>query len=179
MKLRRILPVLLAGFVLLTVSLLGTAFGYMFRQTETVETELIPAQVACRVEESFDGTSKSGITVQNTGNVDAYLRVRMVTYWVDGNGDIMPLESRMPAYAVHPDWIPLGDHTYCYKSPVSPGSATTANLLASPMTLGTSAEGYRQVVAVFAEAIQARPGDAVEQAWAVELNADGTVSAGT
>ena len=179
MKLRKILLICLICVLLLTVSLLCAVFAYMFKQTDTVEMEFVPAHVASEVVENFDGVNKSSITVKNTGNIDAYLRVRMVTYWINADNEIVPVASQMPAYTVHSDWLPLGDHTYCYVYPVAPGNTTPANLLATQMTLETSEEGYRQVVAVFAEAIQANPDNAVEEAWIVKVSDDGTLLSGS
>ena len=168
MKLRKTLLMVLALSLVLTLSLVGAMFAYMYKQTGSVTNTLVPANVACQVFEKFSGNTKTEIKVENTGNIDAYLRVRMVSYWVNDKGEIMPKESVMPAYAVSSDWIAQGNHTYCWKTPIAPGGLTP-NLLTSSITLGVSEEGYRQVVEVFAEAIQAEPLKAVEEAWSISL----------
>ena len=169
MKMRKILLIVLALSLVLTLSLVGAMFAYMYKQTGSVTNTLVPANVACQVFEEFSGNTKTEIKVENTGNIDAYLRVRLVSYWVNDAGEIMPKESVMPAYDVSSDcWIAQGNHTYCYKTSIAPGGLTP-NLLTSSITLGESEEGYRQVVEVFAEAIQAEPREAVEEAWSISL----------
>lgn len=173
MKLRKTLLIMLVCSLVLSLSMVGALFAYMYQKTGEVTNTFVPANVSCLVNETFSGNTKSSITVQNTGNIAAYLRVRMVSYWVDEKGDIMPAASQMPGYSVASGWVSLGNHTYCYRNPVEPG-ASTPELLASSMVLQQSEEGYRQVVEVFAEAIQANPTDAVK-AWSVNVNADGTI----
>ena len=168
MKMRKMLLSVLALSLVLTLSLVGAMFAYMYKQTGSVTNTLVPANVACQVFEEFSGNTKTEIKVENTGNIDAYLRVRLVSYWVNDKGEIMPKASEMPAYTVSSEWISQGNHTYCWKTPIAPGGLTP-NLLVSSITLGVSEEGYRQVVEVFAEAIQAEPLKAVEEAWSISL----------
>lgn len=181
-KLRRALPVAL---LLVLVLVCGTVFAYMFHRTEDKSTTFIPAQVSCEVQESFKDNAKSSITVQNTGNIDAYIRVRLVTYWVTGETDA----NGKPKVAAKEDppeldftpasgWIADSnntdsDKTFYYQIPVGEkGSAndTTPELLSSSITLEMDSDGNRQVVDVFAEAIQAKPTTAVEEAWGVALS---------
>lgn len=176
MKYRKKFLIFLFCTLFVAISLVCAVFAYMFKQTNTVQMPLEPARVTCAVDETFDGTNKTKIAVKNTGNIDAYLRVRLVSYWVNEDGEIMPEESQMPAYKVSSGWIKLGDHTYYYKDPIAP-NAQTPNLLLveegkSPMQLTTSPDGYQQVVVVFAEAIQANPHDAIKEAWGVPALAD-------
>ena len=174
MKLRKILLVLLACSLTLTITLLGSVFAYMFKQTEEVTNDLVPARVSCVVQETFDGTVKSSVAVKNTGNIDAYLRVRPVSYWVNAEGNIVGKKSSMPGFTVADGWIKGTNDTYYYNTPIAPG-ASTPNLLASSITLA-SEDGYRQVVEVFAEAIQSKPTGAVTSSWGVTLDENGTIT---
>lgn len=181
--LKRLVCVLFAVLVLMC----GTAFALMFRQTQLHENQFDTAFVACEVHEALDGSgdytggtqnanSKTGITVKNTGNIDAYLRVRFVSYWVDKDGNIVAKPSQMPDISVKSDWIAGSDHTYYYKSSVASGGFT-AELLAAPIVLNTSAEGYLQVVEVFAEAIQSLPEKAATQSWHVTIKDEQIIAA--
>ena len=178
MKLRKILLVLLACSLLLTLSLLGTVVAYMFKQTDSVANDLMPAYVDCEVVETFDGSTKSSITVKNTSNIDAYLRVRLVTYWVNDNGEIMPKASESITVDLAEGWIKGSGNTYYYTSPVKP-EASTPDLLKDNAVLALARDestGYRQVVEVFAEAIQSKPASAVTSSWGVTLT-DGKITA--
>lgn len=177
MKLRKILLILLALSLLLTATMIGSVVAYMYRRTETVTNDLVPAEVSCVVEESFAGNTKDSINVRNTGTVDAYLRVRLVTYWVDGEGNIVAEPSRMPEIHCNKGWIKGTGNTYYYESPIAPDQTPPVNLLAQSITLVTTNEGkYRQVIEVFAEAIQARPAGAVTSSWKVTLDSSGNIT---
>ena len=165
-RLRPTLPVV----ILLALAVIcGTVFAYMFHRTEDQSTTFTPAQVSCEVQETFKNNAKSSIKVTNTGNIDAYIRVRLVTYWVDSDGNVAAKSS--PALSITPanDWIAGKDNTFYYPLPVAAGD-TTPELLSSSITLVVDADGNRQVIDVFAEAIQAKPTTAVEEAWGVTLN---------
>lgn len=165
---RRLIPLpILLGLILAC----GAVFAYMFLRTAAGEAQFKPAQVSCSAAETVEGNSKTGITVQNTGNISAYLRVRLVTYWVNDDGKVAAKSS--PTLTVDYDddnWIAGSENTFYYKQAVAPNGAKTLNLLKSPITL-TSEDGFKQVVDVFAEAIQAKPAAAAEDddSWDVTI----------
>ena len=162
--------VLIAGLVAVS----DFADAYMRKTTEEVDNTFIPAYVACVVDEDFADNKKTSITVKNTGNIDAYIRVRLVSYWIDESGAIVSKSSEMPTFGIADDWIPdAGNYTYYYTKKVAPDAFTTTLLdSGSTITLRLSSEGYRQVVEVFAEAIQAEPDEAVTDSWNVTIADD-------
>ena len=179
----RALWVLLMIFMLLC----GTAYALMFRQTKLIENQFETAIVNCEVHEVLDGSgeyiqgeqttdSKKSITIKNTGNIDAYIRVKFISYWVDENGDIIAKASQMPTIRSASDWIAGSDNTYYYKKAVNPG-AFTGEFLQEPMTLLISDEGYYQVVEVFADAIQSIPETAAGESWNVTIENSEIISA--
>lgn len=174
--------------VMISLSMLvifcGTVTAYMITRTEFRENRFTPAQVSCMVDEETDAdqaaggmTKKTSITIQNTGNIDAYLRIRFVSYWVqnkDGNTEIVGKASVMPTIDYNTtDWIRGAQDTYYYISPVAPDTST-GELLNSPIELDEK-DGYKQVVEVFAEAIQSLPTGAVTNSWNVTLDASGHI----
>lgn len=179
-KSRKLLPGLVILVLVLALAV-GGVYSYMFARTEDAANELTPATVSCTVDETFKDNKKSSITVQNTGKVDAYLRVRLVTYWVNDAEEIVAKPSAGLTVNVADGWLAGTDNTYYYRRPVKPGE-TTDNLLKDVITL-VSEDGYKQVIEVFAEAIQALgttdEGNvpAVEDAWGVTVGADGVITA--
>lgn len=168
---RGIWIVLLLGVVMLC----GTAAAYMYTRSEQKNNRFSQAEVACRVHEvtDTDVTKKSSITVENTGNIDAWVRVRLVSYWVKKNTatgimEIAAKPSVMPVLTVASGWKEGTDHTYYYETPLAAG-AKTGNLLATDMLLA-EADGCQQVVEVFAEAMQSRPESAVTESWHVTVS---------
>ena len=105
MKKRRIILSILVASLVVSLLICGTVLAYMFRQTEYKDNEFVPANVSCEVVEAFDGVQKTSVQVQNTGNIDAFLRVRFVSYWVDADGNIVAKPSSMPEINMAADWI--------------------------------------------------------------------------
>ena len=172
-NLRRLMPVALLLALLLVC---GSVFAYMFMRTDTKGTDFIPAQVSCKVYSPELDDAVDSITVENTSNIYAYLRVRLVTYWVDGDGNVAPKPSPTLTVSYNStDWIKGSGNTFYYKVPVAPDGFTT-NLLTAPITLGTE-DGYNQEVDIFGEAIQAYPEAAAEGSWLVEVTSDEITSA--
>lgn len=175
MKKQRIFPSLLVPILLLAVLLSGTVMAYMFRITGDVNNQFEPAVVSCKVSEEFNGTQKTQIMVQNTGNVAAYLRLRLVSYWVDGSGNIVAKPSEMPTFALNSGWVAGSNDTYYYTAPVDP-EGFSGVLSTGAITLKIEGD-TRQVLEVFAEAIQSNPTAAVTDSWNVTLDGSGNITA--
>lgn len=163
---------LLAIIIICTVVLVGTIGGvvaYMIKISQEKKGDFIPAEVSCTINESFENNQKSDITVANTSNIDVYVRVRMVTYWLDASGNVANKTATLPAFTIGENWVKDADSdTYYYKLPVAKG-AQTSNLLKTALVLG-SEDGYRQVIDIFAEAIQANPAEAAQSSWGVTVS---------
>lgn len=167
----RTLKTVLLVLTPLLVLLCGTTFALMLRQTAPLDNQFEAAVVNCTVVESFDGAQKTRIAVKNNAptdqppsNIPAYLRVRLVSYWVDGDGNIISKPSEMPEITIADGWIKGADNTFYYSYPVDPG-ASTPNLLGADIDLEQDSDGYRQVIEVFADAIQSKPESAVTESW--------------
>lgn len=169
---KRIRLWLIAALALCAAAAVGVTLSFMFKKAEKTNT-FVPAKVTCEVEESLLSGVKSDVCVKNTGNVAAYLRIRLVSYYVDDNGDIAGrVPSQYPTLTLRNGWIAGADHTYYYPTPVEPGAKT--GILCDPITLGTvklaDDKTVYQVLEVFAEAIQAEPAGAVQEAWKVTVS---------
>lgn len=175
MKQKKVFRTILILALLIAISLCGTVFAYMFRQTEVTENKFTPADVSCDVVEETTDTAKTSVKIQNTGNIDAYLRVRFVSYWVNGAGEVAPKASEIPAISMNSGWIQGSDQTYYYSEAVAAGELTP-ELLDGPIALKAEG-GYTQVIEVFAEAIQSQPTNAVVDSWKVTLDSNGIITA--
>lgn len=178
---KRIKHLLIAAAALCIAAAAGLTLAFMFKKAEKTN-RFIPAEVSCAVHEKTDGSEvtgiaavgseKSDIRVENTGNVKEFIRLRLVSYYVDSNGDIAgTASSQYPNLTLKNGWIAGADHTYCFPYPVEPGKAT--EILCEPFTLGqTQLENgstVYQVIEVIAEAVQAEPISAVREAWGVTV----------
>ena len=161
----RLVPGLLLAALMLTC---GTVFAYMFKQTQTETVEFTPAQVSCT---SAVGADKK-ITVTNTSNIDAYLRVRLVSYWVDAFDNIVAKSS--PKFTVTlvkgPEetdiWLGGSEETYYYVYPVAPNATVTLGTVVPDESDGDC----RVEIDALAEAIQADPEQAAESSWHVTVD---------
>lgn len=169
---KRIRLWLIAALALCAAAAVGVTLSFMFKKAEKTNT-FVPAEVTCEVEESLFSGVKSKVCVKNTGNAAAYLRIRLVSYYVYNDNSIAGrVPSQYPTLTLQNGWIAGTDHTYYYPTPVEPGAKT--GILCDPITLGTVklADGKTvyQVLEVFAEAIQAEPVGAVQEAWNVTVS---------
>ena len=161
------------------VLLCGTTLAYMFQRTSLVVNQFETAFVDCLVHEQTNtgtemASAKSSIKVENTGNIPAYIRVRFVSYCIDDNGHIMGKASDMPTFDYDEStWFKHNDIYYC-RTPVAVGELTP-ELLKSGKTIKLGVDpdtGYRQVVEVFADAIQSKPEKAVTESWKVAVSGE-------
>lgn len=169
---------LFLSLLLVATMVVGGTLAYLFTNTEPVENIFTPSYVSCSVTESFDGTTKRNVNVTNTGNIDAYIRVKLVTYRVNNKGYHIGGTAEIPPFDPGAGWVKNGDYYY-YTKPVDPGTEPAAALISSIGLIGsyTDADGGKQVIEVMAEAIQSVPEDAVKAAWGAgfSIGADGSL----
>lgn len=171
----------LTTMVIATVLLLALAIGgtlaWLSTKDGPITNTFTPSKVTCEVTESFDGETKSNVNVTNTGDTDAYIRVKLVTYRTNDKGYHIGGTASLPTFTLGANWV-WYDGYYYYTRPVAPGEKPEANLTDSMTLTGsyTDADGGKQAIDVMAEAIQSVPGDAVKAAWGFSINADGSLN---
>lgn len=165
------------------VALASVAVAFMLRRAE-VKSDFTPAVVTCAVREKVNGVEytaaqspvagsvKSDITAKNTGDTTVFLRLRLSACCVDGTGKVTGTPSALPKITLRQNWLDGGDGLYYYALSVEPGQSTT--VLCEPMRMGTSvsptgAAVYQQIT-VLAEAVQALPEKAAQEAWGVTVD---------
>ncbi len=159
---KRSLAALIALVLIICVAVGGT-IAYIVTQTDKVENKFTPADVKIEIHETFNGTDKSSITVENVNdakNVPCYIRVKLVSNMQDKDGNVTG-SAVLGDIALGTNWFKGNDGCYYYKDVVNVGDATD-NLLADGSTIKLTTG---QVVEVLAEGIQATPIDAVKAAW--------------
>ena len=174
----RATAMLLATVMLFALAVGGTIAWLTAKDTPITNT-FTPSKVTCRVEENFNENTgvKSNVNVTNTGDIDAFIRVKLVTYRTNADGKHIGGTAEIPDFTPGEGWVKYGDYYY-YTQPVAPNAKPATNLISS-ITLTdsyTDADGGMQAIDVMAEAIQSVPADAVRQAWGVSI-AQGSVTA--
>lgn len=167
--------------VLLLVAGIGTTAAFMFRKT-AVNNTFQAGVVSCTVHEMLDGgnftegeqhgNQKHSIQVENTGNVSAYIRIKVVSYWVDEEGMAVGMPSEQPQLTLRSDWFQGEEGTYYYSKVVEPSGFTGTLCSQIQLKTKTDANGKTiyQAVDLLAEGIQAQPTQAVEESWNVTVD---------
>ena len=157
---------LFLSLLLVIGMVVGGTVAWLSTKSAPITNTFLPSHVSCSVTEEFNGTTKSNVNVINTGDIDAYIRVKLVSYRTNDAGQHIGGTAELPAFDLGEGWVEHGDYYY-YRLPVAPGGSPETNLTES-MTLTdsyTDADGGKQAVDVMAEAIQSVPEDAVRAAW--------------
>ena len=158
--------------------MVGGTLAYLTIHTDPVVNQFTPSHVSCTVKEDFDGTTKRNVNVTNTSDIPAYIRVKLVSYRVNDQGQHIGGTADLPAFTLGTGWVKNGEYYY-YTQPVAAGASPTANLTDSMTLTGpyTDADGGKQVIEVMAEAIQSVPTSAVVSAWGVNPSTLSTTGA--
>lgn len=178
-KLRKPVKVILSFLLIFTVTVGGT-LAYLSTQTNDVINTFTPSYVSCEVTEDFtSGITKKNVNVTNTSDIEAYIRVKLVTYRVNSKNEQIGGLATIPAFIPGTGWVyNSSDGFYYYTLPVSPNEKPAVPLIGESgirLKKYTDVDGGKQVIEVMAEAIQSKPNSAVEQAWGVSVNTDGTL----
>lgn len=115
-------------------------------------------------------TIKKEVWVENKGNIDVYIRVRVQPYWTNGLPLIVNDKNTIKLnFSNNNDWIKK-DNFYYYKDILKPNQKTS-NLLKS-VTLNKNILDYYKKqefnVDVIVESIQAKPKEALKEVWKLD-----------
>lgn len=197
------LLILIVGLAVLVTSV-SVSIAYMLRSSDEITNTFIPAEVDCQIVETVSKTNvegkdvsmKTSVKAQNTGNIAAYIRVRVVTYWEDSKGNPVGRSSPTNEFGGawkhnQTDWIyDKENQTFYYKYPVDAGQ-TTNELLNTDGSFkgielkvvediqgsGNVSFTYHTVVEFIVEGIQGAPAEAVSSAWGVAVDGNGNITA--
>lgn len=171
---------LVLSLLLLVTVVVGGTIAYLVTNTAPIENKFTPSHVSCQVTETFNGTVKSNVNVNNASDIAAYIRVKLVTYRVNNAGEHIGGIATIPDFTPGINWVKHSDGYYYYTLPVAAGQMPDTALIGSNgISLKSSyddADGGKQVIEVMAEAIQSVPAQAVQDAWSVSIS-EGSVTA--
>lgn len=166
----RLTAMVIATALLLALAISGTV-AWLTTKDAPITNTFNPSKVACEVTESFNGTVKSSVNVKNTGDIDAYIRVKLVTYRTNEQGQHIGGTAEIPAFTPGAGWVAYNGYYY-YTKPVAPNAQPEKALIDS-IELKASyddADGGKQAIDVMAEAIQSVPEAAVKAAWGEDFS---------
>ena len=107
------------------IAVSGT-IAYLFTSSDPVVNTFTPVTPEIDIPEEMNGTVKEKATVQNTGEVDSYLRAKIVVTWQNGNGEVYPKvpelgEGKDYTMTNGSNWQLHKDGYYYYKKVAAPG----------------------------------------------------------
>ena len=159
--------ILLAAVIVLLAGAVGGTWAFLVAQSEPVQNNFTYAHVSCTIKEKFDGTTKSDVQIQNTGDIPAYIRARIVVTWKDTSGNVsaaVPVKNTDYTITFNEtDWTQQGGYWYC-KTAVNP-DGFTPKLITECKKTGTAPKDYDLSVEILADAIQSEPANAIKEAW--------------
>lgn len=178
--------------ILLVVSLLlvmalsiGGSLAWLTTSTTPVVNTFTPGDVTTTVVEKIDNGVKSEVKIQNTGTVNAYVRVQVIVTWQDDSGNVnatAPKEGTdytltwSGTTGENPAWFQGTDGYYYCKAPVAAGNTTAVLFTDCKPIDGKAPAGYNLCVEILSSAIQAVPTSTVESVWPVTVGADKSLS---
>lgn len=162
----------------LVCAAVGSVSAFMIKRAQGSADAFQTAKVECRVDRADTG-GKTTVTVKNTGNVAAYVRVQLVAGWKGSDGNLYYQSVTELAVSDGSGWVRVGN-TFYYPKAVSAGEKVT-------LSLGTVTQGnapttdenvtINDTLEILAGAVQADPIDAVKALWGVTVDAKGTITA--
>lgn len=169
---RRQRPALWAALALALVLTLtaGGTLAYLVSNTDEVTNTFTPASPGIEVPEVIEGNAKTSIQVENTGDINVYVRVMLVASYqkeVNGKYEVCgshAFEAKVPDFTLGTGWDKGADGYYYYKTALASG-ATTHNLLATKIELSQKENCCKMHIDVLAQAIQAEPDSVVGETW--------------
>lgn len=160
--------ILLAAVIVLLAGAVGGTWAFLVAQSESVQNNFTYAHVRCTIDEKFENGVKSDVKIQNTGDIPAYIRARIVVTWKDANGKVSAVPVKNTDYTIafnETDWTQQGDYWYC-KTAVNPNGFTPELITECKKTDNANVpDDYDLSVEILADAIQSEPANAVKEAW--------------
>lgn len=188
---------ILLACLLLTVAIAVTGtIAYIFTSSDPVVNTFAPVTPEIKIPEKMEGTVKEKATVQNTGEVDSYLRAKIVVTWQNEAGEVYPEVPVLKSDAnsdgdytmsIGDHWI-LHEGYYYYYKVAAPGQPAVIKkddgsieygkgvsdddmlIIRAEVVDEAPAKDYFLHIEILGQAIQAEPIDAIKEAWDVTIS---------
>ena len=158
--------------LLLTITVGGT-LAFLITSDGPLTNIFKPSKVTTGVDEDFDGEVKSNVSIQNTGDIDAYIRAAVVITWQDEHGNVygqMPVEDT--DYTItwnlagenQDGWVKAADGFYYWTQPVA-ANGYTGILIPKCEYKANAPAGYYLTVEILGSGIQSLPTSVVTEEW--------------
>lgn len=153
----------------------GATLAFLMVTTPSLTNVFQYGHVTCKVDETFQDNVKTKVSIENTGDTEAYIRVKLVFTWKDKDGNVSAQPVKTGDYTLElkeDGWFEKDGYYYA-KAPVAPKDNTPVLIEKCTEVAANAPDGYTLSLEILADAIQSTPTRAVEQAWDVTVGADG------
>lgn len=170
--------ILMVSLVAILAVSVGGVLAWLATSSNDVTNTFAPGDTEIKIEEKFENNVKSDVYVINKGNIPVYIRANLVFTWKDSAGNIIekPADATPTVDYGNGDWVKGSDGFWYYTKPVAADGGKTTNLIDRATIKFPEGKGYKMDLEVMAQSIQAEPKDAVEGAWGVTVNSDGSLT---
>ena len=169
--------ILMVSLVAILAVSVGGVLAWLATSSDDVTNTFAPGDTEIEIEEKFENNVKSDVYVTNKGNIPVYIRANLVFTWKDSAGNIIekPADAVLNVSYGNGNWVKGSDGFWYYTKPIAAGSETSAVVSEAKVTF-PEGKGYKMDLEVMAQSIQAEPKGAVEGAWGVTVNSDGSLT---
>ena len=166
---KKSLCIIAASAMIVVIAAVGVTIAYLTDKSPEVKNTFTPSKVETDIDENFDGAVKENVKIINQGDINAYIRAKIVINWVKkGTNEVLPASSGDYEMVMGSDKWKKIDDIYYYTEKV-PAKGTTENLINSCKPI-VKKDGYVLNVTILAEGIQAEPDTAIKEAWKIDPN---------
>lgn len=166
--------ILLISVSALMLMVIGASLSFLKTQKGPLVNEFASSHVTSEVIEKFENNIKSNVKIQNTGDIDAYIRAAVIVTWKDKSGNVYP---QMPVAGTDYTIVfsdsrwdrETTDGYYYYTEPVDSKGYTEVLIEEVKPVDSKTPEGYWLSVEILGDAIQSLPTKAVESSWGVTV----------
>lgn len=153
--------------------------AHLFQQAEIVNTA-DKGTVENSIDENFNGTEKTNVKIQNTGNLNSYIRVSLVPIWRDSDGNPAALKTD-GTYQITLNmdgWFKGDDGFYYCKTETEPQKFTPVLIKTCTVKDGLGKEYNDKIFdfQILAQSIQSSPKQAVIQSWGIAVDDSGNLT---
>lgn len=164
---------ILVIFLIMVISGISLTIAFLVRQDST-SNQFMLGVVTPEIIEIFDTENKvkRDVAIKNSGNVPIYIRTLITIYFKDNEGNVLAdapvgnLDYQL-TLSTSANWILSEEGYYYYKTPINPDDLT--DVLIEECKELKAYDDKILVVDVIAQAIQAEPEKAAEEAWNVNI----------
>ncbi len=146
--------------------------AFLIDETTPIQNTLEPALVACEIQENFDGNVKKNVSIKNTGEVESYIRAKVVVTWMSADQSMVTATKPQIntdytiTYTDDTAWQLGSDGYWYYTLPVNVGDETATLIDSCSLASGAAVpDGFYLSVEVVGSAIQSTPTQAVTEKW--------------